>query len=210
MNNQTQIEGKNNTTKSPKEPERRSSVRLTRETKDALGPLALALNCESCRIVEGAIRGYLDFANDHDLAWQQPRFKNCDEILHDAIGAKLANKLCVFEQTSGLAYDQIAEIAVRIYIDFANEQRSRFPGLLPLLVESPGEIAPEQIEYMLSRVSRSARSAFQRAVTDARSCSFDEACERLRGLLDFTTHHPGFEQERIAVEMIVEGAARIS
>jgi predicted transcriptional regulator len=182
-------------------------LRITRRCRDKLFSLAVTLDCDPHVIWEKAIPNYMKFVEDYpQLADAQPRVKQCDALLTCNPPQELSDKLDYISFVYKLDADQVADSAISVYVEYAESQPDRYRRLLE---DNPGEIDPAQIAFMLSTASPVARATFETAVSEIKRQQFDQACDKLKGLLELAMHHPGFTEERIALEMIVEGLTRL-
>lgn len=201
MKNQ-QIERNNKATS--RTAQRLRDLCVTRQCRDALYSFAIEKFIgDPFTIAEKAILKYIKFIEDYPhLAEAQPRAKNCNALLIRRPAQELSDQLDYMSFIYNLDPNQVADSAISVYLEFASVHPRFVQG-------DPGAIDPAQIACVLSRPSEPARVSFESAVAGIKSQPFDHVCDKLKGLLELTMHHPGFEQERVALEMIVEGAERI-
>jgi hypothetical protein len=203
--NQAQIERRSNG--KVRIAQRLRELLITEDTKCRLQSLAITLGCDPMRIAERAVESYLDFVQKfQQLAQAQPRLKRCDALL--LLPQKLMDALDNVCAIYHLEANQVAESAVAVYADFAEWEENRH-FFHELGTADPGGIDPENIAYLLSKASSSASAAFERILSEVTTHPFNESIGLFYELLELTKHHPGFEQRRAGLEMIVEGAQRI-
>ncbi len=116
-------------------------------------------------------------------------------------------------------------LPVLLFSFFAIEQsaRSRFrrslwalrlhadcPALRELTLSYRGSSDPENIAFILSEPCEHSRSLFGKLVDQIYAQPFAQACNEFSALREMTMHHPQLKSERVALEMIVEGANRIA
>lgn len=213
MKNQTQIGRKNN---------RYSTIRqvgglaggsreilISSRCKESLDVLAARFKIDPLKIAAGAIRNYLSFVEQNpSFAQAQPTFCDCDALLgfFDPKQRILA-KLDLVCETYNLLPAQVISSAIKVYSEYAERQK----GELRQLVEKyPGEIDPEQIAFLLSEVTRPVIDLLDETVANFRQLPFEKALNRMKALLGLMTHHPRLEKQRIALQMIVEGANQLT
>jgi hypothetical protein len=223
MKNQTQIEKKNrpaarvsqSKAAKPAQLHRNGNkrhpikeIQISLQCRDGLCALAARIGIvDRMKIAAPAIRNYLDFIEQYPtLAEAQPRYANCTESLfldEQPLSERLARICGIYS----LDHGQVANSAISVYLEWARRQQGAFGQLV---TANPGDILPEQIAYLLWRPSQSARNYFDEAVAKFPQLPFDATVERARALLGLIMPHPGFEKERIALEMIIEGASRLA
>jgi hypothetical protein len=88
--------------------------------------------------------------------------------------------------------------------------REASPKMRELLLSRRGSSDLENIAFILSAASENARSLFDKFVHQISTQPFGQACDEFGALREMTMHHPSLKKEREALEMITQGAARLS
>jgi hypothetical protein len=183
-------------------------IHVPLKLRDDLDILALNSGADALKIATMATANYIDFVEAHpEVAQGQPAFRDCSALLGFLPSTeKLFKKLDDICETYSLDVNQVFASAIGVYLEFAREQT----GVMADFVRKfPGGIDPEQIAFALSRPNEPERSFFEE-MTHFRGMPFDMVVGRSKALLGLIARHPGFEKERAALEMIVEGATRLT
>jgi predicted transcriptional regulator len=184
-------------------------ISISRRRADVLKRLAKEINAEPKEIGENAIESYLVFIEEFPhLAEAQPRFVAGEAAFSIAPSGKLYDRLDRACGIYDLERDSVVESAIGAYVDLVSLDKAQ--ELRALTLSYRGSMDPENIAWILSRAGEDVRPMFDKLVEQISSQPFAQACTELSALRELTMHHPALKDERIALEMIAEGAARLS
>jgi hypothetical protein len=104
--------------------------------------------------------------------------------------------------------DSVVDSAIGAYIDQVLHYEPGSP-LRESTLDWRGSSKPENIEVVLSRAGENVHSLFRKLVGQISAQPFAPACSEFAALRELTMHHPALKNERVALEMIAEGAVRL-
>lgn len=219
MKSQTQIDRKNSTAADVRQRHRRRNaagmwggsreIHISLSCRDNLDRLAIGLGVDALVIAAAAIRNYLDFMEKYPaIAKGQPIFTDCKALLgfFDPKQPLLVRLDHICEDFA-LSPTQLITNAINTYVIFARRQSGELRA--QLIKRNPGEIDPEQIAHLLSQPNQPESTFYNETVSGFVNLPFQTAIQKARGLLGLIAPHPGFAKERVALEMITEGADRL-
>lgn len=182
---------------------------ISRRRADLLSALARELKADPREIGENAIESYLLFIEKcPNLAEAQPRFVAGEALFAVMPNGELYDRLDEACAIYDLNRDSVVDTAIGAYLDMVLHYETGSP-LRESTLRSRGSSESETIEFILSRAGENARATFGKLVMQISSQPFAQACTEFDALRELTMHHPSLKDERIALEMIAEGAARL-
>jgi hypothetical protein len=199
-------------TKSDQHESRRFSrdIMISKRRADILGSLARELKIDPKEIGENAIASYLAFIEKFPhLAEAQPRVVRMEAVFAPLAAGPLYDQLDRACAIYDLDRNSVADSAIGAYIDLVL-RHERAQGSREFMLNCRGASDPENICFILSRPSEHARSMFDKSVQQISSQPFAQACTEFGELRELMMHHPALKTEREALEMIVEGASRLT
>jgi hypothetical protein len=185
-------------------------ILISKRCADVLSRLALELKADPKEIGENAIESYLLFIEKRpDLAEAQPRFVARESVFAISAAGDLYDRLDHACEVYDLDRDSVVDSAIGAFLEMVLRYQHS-PASREFTLSCRGSSDPENIEFVLSQLSNDARSMFDKMVAEISTRPFSDACNKLSVLRELVIHHPGLKNEREALEMIVEGANRLT
>lgn len=206
MKKQNQVPNKKRTTsaKSPQQKAPEADLLIAKENRVRFWELAKKLRVDPKILAERVITHYLRFVEEYPtLAGGMSKLVNANSLLLIDPPTKLSALLDDICYIHSLDRNSIADTAVRSYIEYAGHFDFRYAQ------RNPGHIDPENIAWLLSRVTPTARSMFETITTQFKKKDFESACAEMGAFRELVMFHPGLTKECAALEMISEGAQRL-
>jgi hypothetical protein len=185
-----------------------SEILISKRRLSLLRDLARKIHTDPVLIGMNALESYLAFVEEYPhLAESQPRFVRAEGLFTTQLPAQLADKISEVCSIYDLDRNSLVDTAVGLWVDIAS---SETPIHREAHLESKGGMDPHQIAYRLGQLPKEADTMFGKLVQQISAQPFYQACSDFLALRGLVSHHPSLKTEREALEMIVEGANRLS
>jgi hypothetical protein len=211
MKKQNQIERKSSKEVSSPQAKRTEyrEVLISRRSGDVLKQLAAELKADARAIGENAIESYLAFIEKRpELAEAQPRFIQKDWVFAVAPTGDLYDRLYESCRIYDLDPGSVVDSAIGAYLDLV-VSHAKNDAMRELTLSYRGSSDPENIEFVLSKMSESASSLFDQLVQQIAQRPLADACDDLSALRELVMHHPALKKQRVALEMVAEGGRQL-
>jgi hypothetical protein len=183
-------------------------ILISQRRSSLLHDLAKKIQIDPVLIGTNAIKSYLACVEEYPhLAEAQCRFVRTDALFTLSPDPQLAVSISEACEIYDLDRNSLADTAIGLWIDAALSDDSMFRAAS---LESKGEMDPHQIAYRLGKLSEGADMMFGKLVQQISAQPFYQACGDFLALRGLVSHHPSLKTEREALEMIVEGANRLT